>query len=63
MVYIDAQLLEISTKTFKKYAGRNLSFTDAVSIEIMNELDIKKYLGFDSHFNGIVELVSQDKND
>jgi len=63
MVFIDAQLLERSTKTFKQYSGRNLSFTDAVSIEIMNELDIEKYLGFDSHFNGIVELVSQDKND
>lgn len=63
MVYIDAQLLEKSTKTFKQYAGRNLSFTDAVSIEVMNELDIEKYLGFDSHFNGIVEQVSQDKSD
>lgn len=60
MVFVDAQLLEISTKTFKKYSGRNLSFTDAVSIEIMNELDIEKYLGFDSHFNGIAEQVSQD---
>lgn len=63
MVFVDAQLLERSTKTFKQYSGRNLSFTDAVSIEIMNELDIEKYLGFDSHFNGIVELASQDKND
>ncbi len=63
MVFVDAQLLERSTKTFKQYSGSNLSFTDAVSIEIMNELDIEKYLGFDSHFNGIVELASQDKND
>ncbi len=63
MIFIDPQLLERSTKTFKKYAGRNLSFTDAVSIEVMNELDIKKYLGFDSHFNGIFEQVSQEKND
>lgn len=60
MVFIDAQLLERSTKTFKQYSGRNLSFTDAVSIEIMNELDIEKYFGFDSHFNGIVEQISQD---
>lgn len=63
MIFIDAHLLERSTKTFKQYSGKNLSFTDAVSIEIMNELDIKKYLGFDSHFNGIVEQVSQEKND
>src|SRR3989304_9096835 len=59
MIFIDAQLLERSTKTFKQYSGKNLSFTDAVSIEIMNELDIEKYLGFDSHFNGIVEQVLQ----
>ncbi len=63
MVFIDAQLLERSTKTFKQYSGKNLSFTDAVSIEIMNELDIEKYFGFDSHFNGIVEQVLQKKSD
>jgi predicted nucleic acid-binding protein len=59
MVLVDSQLLEISTKTFRQYSDRNLSFTDAVSIEIMNGLDIEKSLGFDSHFNGIVEQVSQ----
>ncbi len=58
MVFIDAHLLESSTKTFKQYSGRNLSFTDAVSIEIMNEFDIERYFGFDAHFNGIVEQVS-----
>ena len=63
MIFIDAQLLERSTKTFKQYSGKNLSFTDAVSIEIMNELDIEKYLGFDSHFNGIVEQVLQVQSD
>lgn len=55
MVFVDSVLLEKSTKTFKQYSGRNLSFTDAVSIEIMNDLKIEKYLGFDTHFNGIVE--------
>lgn len=58
MVFVDSVLLEKSTKTFKQYSGRNLSFTDAVSIEIMKELEIEKYLGFDAHFNGIVEKVS-----
>ncbi len=29
----------------------------------MNEFDIGKYLGFDSHFNGIAEQVSHEKND
>lgn len=63
MVFVNAELLERSTKTFKQYSGRNLSFTDAVSIEIMNEFDIEKYLGFDAHFNGIVEQVPQNNND
>jgi len=53
MVFVDTELLEKSTKTFKQYSDRNLSFTDAVSIEIMKELNIEKYFGFDSHFNGI----------
>jgi predicted nucleic acid-binding protein len=61
MVFVDARLIDKSRETFKKYSGRSLSFTDAVSIEIMNELNIEKYLGFDAHFNGIVEQVSQDK--
>lgn len=61
MVFVDAGILEKSTKTFKQYSGRNLSFTDAVSIEIMNELNIEKYLGFDTHFNGIVEQVFTGK--
>ena len=57
MVFVDAKLLERSTTTFKKYSGRNLSFTDAVSIELMKEFNIEKYFGFDSHFNGIVESL------
>ncbi|MFZ3166156.1 MAG: PIN domain-containing protein [Candidatus Methanoperedens sp.] len=57
MVFVDAKLLERSTTIFKKYSGRNLSFTDAVSIEIMKEFNIEKYFGFDSHFNGIVESL------
>lgn len=57
MVFVDAALLEKSIKTFKKYSGRNLSFTDAVSLEIMNELSIEKYLGFDAHFDGVVEKI------
>ncbi|VVB93798.1 VapC ribonuclease [uncultured archaeon] len=60
MIFVDTGLLEKSTKTFKQYSGRNLSFTDAVSIEIMNEFEIEKYLGFDAHFSEIVEQVSQE---
>jgi len=56
MVFVDAKILETSTRTFKQYSSRNLSFTDAVSIEIMNELGIQKYLGFDAHFNGIARM-------
>ncbi len=62
MVFVDAKLLEMSTRTFKQYSGRNMSFTDAVSIEIMNEFDINKYLGFDAHFSGIVEQVQKDNS-
>jgi predicted nucleic acid-binding protein len=58
MVFVDTELLEKSTKTFKQYSDRNLSFTDAISIEIIKELDIEKYFGFDSHFDGIVQQVS-----
>lgn len=58
MVFIDTELLEKSTKTFKQYSDRNLSFTDAVTIEIMKEFNIEKYFGFDSHFDGIVQQVS-----
>jgi predicted nucleic acid-binding protein len=54
MVFVDTELLEKSMKTFKQYSDRKLSFTDAVSIEIMKELNIEKYYGFDSHFDGIV---------
>jgi predicted nucleic acid-binding protein len=58
MVFVDTTLLEKSTITFKQYSDRNLSFTDAVSIEIIKELNIEKYFGFDSHFDGIVQQVS-----
>ena len=59
MVFVDAKVLERSTTTFKKYSGRNLSFTDAVSIELIKEFNIEKYFGFDSHFDGIVESLIQ----
>jgi len=58
MIFIDTELLDKSTRTFKQYSDRNLSFTDAVSIEIMKELNIEKYFGFDSHFDGIVQQVA-----
>ena len=58
MIFADKGLLEKSTKTFRQYSDRKLSFTDAVSIEIMNEFDIERYLGFDAHFDGIVEQIS-----
>ncbi len=58
MIFVAKGLLEKSTKAFKQYSGRKLSFTDAVSIEIMKEFDIEKYLGFDAHFDGIIEQVS-----
>ena len=58
MIFVDAGLLERSTRTFKQYSGKKLSYTDAVSIEIMNEFEIEHYLGFDAHFNGIAEQVS-----
>jgi len=58
MVFVDAGLLERSTGTFKKYSGRNLSFTDAVSMEIMDGFGITKYFGFDAHFEGVVEKIT-----
>lgn len=58
MIFVDRELLEKSTKTFKQYSDRNLSFTDAVSIEIMRELSIERYFGFDFHFDGIVQQAS-----
>ena len=58
MIFVDAGLLERSTRIFKQYSGKKLSYTDAISIEIMNEFEIAHYLGFDAHFNGIVEQVS-----
>lgn len=57
MVFVDAGLFERSTGIFKKYSGRNLDFTDAVSVEIMSEFGITKYFGFDGHFEGIVEKI------
>ena len=57
MIFVDAGLLERSTRTFKKYSGRNLSFTDAVTMEIMDEFGITKYFGFDAHFEGVVEKI------
>ncbi len=48
-------------KGFKQYSGRNLGYKDAVSIEIIREFNIEKYLGFDAHFDGIVERVSREE--
>ncbi|HEY9247137.1 MAG TPA: hypothetical protein VIO11_09850, partial [Candidatus Methanoperedens sp.] len=57
MIFVDPELLEKSTKTFKQYSDRNLSFTDAVSIEIIKKFNIDRYLGYDSHFNGIIKQI------
>jgi hypothetical protein len=57
MVFVDQEFLEKSTETFMRYFDKGISFTDAVSITIMNELGIEKYLGFDAHFDGLVERI------
>lgn len=51
-VYLNKRLIERSLQTYVKYGAR-LSFADAVSVRIMQDMRIGEIASFDPDFDGI----------
>ena len=50
---VDTSVKNNAIEIFKKYCNQQFSITDCTSFSIMNKASIKKYAGFDSHFQMI----------
>ena len=50
IVFIDRENFTSAWEFYKKFDDKNFSFTDVVSFRIMKNLEIRKALSFDHHF-------------
>jgi len=55
LVKVETRHFEAGLQLFRTYEG--LSFTDAVSVAVMRDLDIEVIYSFDSDFDGIPGIV------
>ncbi|KZX12809.1 type II toxin-antitoxin system VapC family toxin [Methanobrevibacter curvatus] len=56
IIYEDKNLIEKSMKTVIKYNG-TIGLADAISIEVMKELNIYEIFSFDKHFDNKEKIV------
>lgn len=57
LVDTDSDHLRAGLETFRRYDDHDLSFTDAVSISLCDQLGIDAVLSFDSDFDGLVDRL------
>jgi len=55
LVKVESRHFEAGLQIFRTYEG--LSFTDAISVAVMRDLDIEVIYSFDSNFDGIPGIV------
>lgn len=55
LVKVDSRHFEAGLQLFRTYEG--LSFTDAVSVAVMRDLNIKVIYSFDSDFDGVPGVI------
>lgn len=58
LISVDKETFSESWSLFKKYAGKELSFTDCTTIALMKREKIDVLLSLDRSFDGIVKRVS-----
>ena len=54
IIQIEYTTFSASWELFKKYIDKKLSFTDCVSIAVVNNYGLDKIISFDSDFDGII---------
>ncbi|MCG7848082.1 MAG: PIN domain-containing protein [ANME-2 cluster archaeon] len=59
MFIIDVVILEEARDLFFQLFDKRISFTDASTMVVMQQENIGKIITFDSHFNGMFEVLNE----
>ena len=57
IVYSSQALFEDAVEAYERYAAHELSFTDAMTVAVVQDRDIDAVLSFDDDFDGVVERL------
>lgn len=60
LLYSSPSLFDDAVETFERYADHDLSFTDAMSVTMVNHHDIDSILSFDDDFDGVVDRLAPE---
>jgi predicted nucleic acid-binding protein len=60
MVYASPALFDTAVETYETYADQNLSFTDAMTVVMIDHHDIDAVLSFDDDFDGVVDRLAPE---
>lgn len=57
ILYVTRETFKESWRIFQKYAERGLSFTDAITLALMEKHRVEYIMSFDKHFDGLVPRI------
>lgn len=57
LLYSSPVLFDAAVETYDSYSDQDLSFTDAMTVAMVEEHDIDAVLSFDDDFDGVVERL------
>lgn len=60
LLYSSAASFEAAVDTYESYADQALSFTDAMSVVMVEQHDIDAILSFDDDFDGVVDRLAPE---
>jgi predicted nucleic acid-binding protein len=60
MVYSSPTLFDTAVETYETYADQELSFTDAMTVVMIEHHDIEAVLSFDDDFDGVVDRLAPE---
>jgi predicted nucleic acid-binding protein len=60
LLYSSATLFDAAVETYETYADQKLSFTDAMTVAMVEQHDIDAVLSFDDDFDGVVDRLAPE---
>jgi len=61
MLYSSPALFDDAVETYERYVDQNLSFTDAMTVVMIEHHDIDAVLSFDDDFDGVIDRVVPER--
>jgi len=61
MVYSSPALFDSAVETYETYLDQDLSFTDAMTVAMIEHHDIDAVLSFDDDFDGVVDRLAPER--